>query len=528
MSGHAKEFRFDEDARNALRDGIDQLADVVAMTLGPRGRNVGLQASWGSPTITSDGHSIARDVELKDPFLNLGAAMAKEVAAKIKEKTGDGTTTGIVLLRALVQAGVKNIASGASPISIKRGMEKALEALLKQIDAMAVAIKSGAETRNIATVSASGNSEIGQCIADCFAKVGKEGVISVEEGKGTQTAIEIVEGMQLDRGYVSAYFSTNNEKMIAELNHPFLLVTDKKISSAQEILPILQHIAATSSELLIIAEEIEGDALSTLVVNKLRGTLKVAAIKAPGFGDRRKALLEDIAILTGAQLITEEKGLSLRDATADLLGRADQILVGKEKTTIVGGKGDREAIEARVGQIGSEIQKTTSSYDKEKLEERKAKLQGGVAVIRVGAPTESEMKKNKQMFEDSLNATRSALEEGVVPGGGVALLRAAKEVSISLGREEQIGVQILLKSCEAPLRQIVANAGFDPSVVVNEVLEKGPSFGFNAVTEKVEDLVKAGVIDPAKTVKSSVVHAVSVAGVVLLSEALMTEDKKSE
>ena len=426
MTGKAKEIVFEEDARNALREGIDQLADVVAITLGPRGRNVGLQASWGSPTITSDGNSIAKDVELKDPFLNMGVSMGKEVAAKIKEKSGDGTTTGILLLRALVQGGVKNIASGANPIAIKRGMDKALETVLKEIDSFSVSVKNSQDTRNIATVSASGNKEVGEMIANCFDKVGKSGVVAIEEGKGTETTLEIVDGMQFDRGYLSAYFATNAEKLIVEMARPALLITDKKISSVQEILPILQQIAATGQELLIIADEIEGDALSTLVVNKLRGTLKVAAVKAPGFGDRRKAILEDIAILTGAQVVTEEKGLVLREAEADVLGKADQIVITKEKTTIVGGKGNANEIKARIAQIDAEISKTTSSYDREKLEERKAKLQGGVALIKVGAPTESEMKKKKQMYEDSLNSTRSALEEGIVPGGGVALLFASR------------------------------------------------------------------------------------------------------
>lgn len=520
-----KEIIFEEDARERLAKGIDQLADVVAITLGPKGRNVGLQASWGSPTITSDGNSIAKDVELKDTFLNMGASMAKEVAAKIKEKSGDGTTTGIILLRALVNAGIKNIASGANPISIKRGMDKALAALVKEIDAMSIAVKNDKDTRNIATVSASGNTEVGTKIAECFEKVGKTGVVSIEEGKGTETTIELVEGMQFDRGYLSAYFATNTEKLITEMSHPNILITDKKISSAQEILPILQHIATTGQELLIIADEIEGDALSTLVVNRLRGTLKVAAVKAPGFGDRRKSLLEDIAILTGAQLVTEDKGFVLRDVDPEVLGKADQIVIDKEKTTIVGGKGQAKNLKARIAQIDGEMAQATSSYDKEKLQERKAKLQGGVAVIRVGAPTESEMKKKKQMYEDSLNSTRSALEEGIVPGGGVALLRASR-TSVKLPKEEEVGAQILLKACEAPFKQIVSNTGFDPSVILNEVLGKEKSFGFNALTEKVEDLLKCGVIDPAKVVKNSLTHAVSVAGIVLLSEALIANAKE--
>lgn len=527
MSGTPKEIIFEEDVRKALSGGINELANAVSITLGPKGRNVGLQASWGSPTITSDGHSIAKDIELKDSFRNLGASMAKEVAAKIKEKSGDGTTTGIVLLQALVSGGVKNIASGANPTAIKRGMDKALEKLLKEIDSMAFTIQNNRDTRNIAAVSASGNTEIGDKIGECFEKVGKTGVVAIEEGKSTETSIELVEGMQFDRGYASAYFCTNKERLTVEMEMPNILITDKKITSAQEILPILQHIASTGQELLIIADEIEGDALSTLVVNKLRGTLKIAAVKAPGFGDRRKAMLEDLAILTGAELVSEEKGLLLRDVNAAVLGQADQILITKDKTTVVGGKGDPLELKARIAQIEAEITRTTSSYDKEKLEERKAKLQGGVAVIKVGAPTESEMKKKKQMFEDSLNSTRAALEEGIVPGGGVALLRAAIALdNSSLDKEEQVGARILLRACEAPFRRIVQNAGFDPSVVLNEVLGKDKTFGFNALTEKVEDLLQSGVIDPAKVVKQSIAHAVSMAGIVLLSEAAIVD--KSE
>ena len=518
----AKEILFDEDARDKLREGIDQLADIVAITLGPRGRNVGLQASWGSPTITSDGNSIAKDIELKDPFANMGASMAKEVAAKIKERSGDGTTTGIVLFRALVQAGLKNIASGANPTAIKRGMEKALECLLKEIDALAIDIKNSEDTRNIATVSASGHQEIGEKISECFEKVSKNGVVAIEEGKGTETTVEMTEGMEFDRGYASSYFCTNAEKLIVEMQSPKILITDKKISSIQEILPILQSIAATGEELLIIADDIEGDALSTLVINKVRGSLKVAAVKAPGFGDRRKALLEDIAILVNAQVVTEEKGLLLKNAGPEVLGSAAQITLTKDKTTIVGGTGSSENIKARIAHIDAELENTTSSYDREKLEERKAKLSGGVAVIKVGAPTESEMKKRKQMFEDSLNATRSALESGIVAGGGIALLRASRSAAIKLAPDEQIGVQILFKACEAPFRQIVANSGFDPSLYLEEALKTGKNTGFNAVTEKVEDLLKAGVVDPVKVVKNSLTHAVSMAGVVLLSEALIT------
>lgn len=520
----AKEILFEEDAREALKEGIDKLADVIAITLGPKGRNVGLQPSWGSPIITSDGGSIAKDVELKNTFVNMGVSMGKEVAAKIKEKSGDGTTTGIVLLRALVQGGIKNIASGANPISIKRGMDKALESILKEIDTMSIQIKDSSDTKNIATVSASGDTEIGKTIAECFDKVGKEGIVAIEEGKGTETSIELVEGMQFDRGYLSAYFATNQEKLTVEMSNANILIADKKISSAQEILKLLQHVATTGEELLIIAEEIEGDALSTLVMNKLRGNLKVAAVKAPGFGDRRKALLEDLAVLTGATVVSEEKGLILRDADAIVLGKADKITITKETTTIVGGQGSHDDIKARISQIDEELKNTSSTYDSEKLEERKAKLQGGVAVIKVGAHTEPEMKKRKAMYEDSLNSTRLALQEGIVSGGGVALLRAGQGIDLkNLSKEEIVGAKILIKALEAPFNQIVKNSGQDSSVILNEVLEKGKNFGFNAQTEKVEDLIKTGVIDPAKVVKNSLIHAVSMAGVVLLSEALIAD-----
>lgn len=519
MTAKPKEILFEEDARNRLRDGIERLADAVAITLGPRGRNVGLQASWGSPQITSDGHAIAKEVELKDPFANLGASLGKEVAAKIKERVGDGTTTGIVLFRALVKGGLKNIAAGGNPTAIKRGMEKALERVLKEIDSMSMSVSR--EMESIATVSASGDNEVGKTIAECFEKVGKSGVIAIEEGKSTETAVEMTEGMQFDRGYASPYFCTNGDRMLVEIANPKILITDKKISSIHDLLPILQAAAMAGDELLLIADEIDGDALSTLVVNKLRGSLKVCAVKAPGFGDRRKAMLEDLAALVGAEVVSEEKGLLLKEAGPDVLGSAEQAIIGKEKTTIVGGKGKEKAIRARIGQIEAEIKKTTNNYDKEKLEERKAKLSGGVALIKVGAPTESEMKKRKQLFEDSLNATRAALEEGVVIGGGIALLRAARSCSLKLEPEEMAGLKILARACEEPLRQIAANAGKDASTLLKEILAAGPAFGFNALTEKVEDLQLAGVLDPSKVVKSCLSHAVSMAGVVLLSEALV-------
>lgn len=524
----AKELIFEEEARNKLREGIDELANVVGVTLGPKGRNVGLQSSWGAPTVTNDGNSIIKDIELKDQYANMGAALGKEVASQMKEKCGDGTTSSILLLRALVQGGVKNIASGASPILLKRGMEAALETLLTQIDRQALAIKTDKEIQNIATASASGNEGIGEFIANAFKKVGKAGVITIEEGKGTETAIEIVEGMQFDRGYVSPYFCTNNEQMKTEMQNVKVLITDKKITSIQEIISVLQVIASSGHELLIIAEDLEGDALSTLVINKLRGTLKVCAVKAPGFGDRRKAILEDIAILTGATLISEDAGHILKDATVDLLGSADKITITKEHTTIVGGKGKQEQITARVKQIENESAKTSSSYDKEKLEERKAKLSGGVAVIKVGAATEPEMKQKKQMFEDSLNSTKAALEEGIVIGGGCALLRAAKTASLSLQGDEALGAKIVLAACEAPFKQIVTNTGLDSSVILGDVMAQGASFGFNALTEKVEDLLLAGVVDPAKVSKNALRFAIATAGVVILSETLIGNAPEEE
>jgi chaperonin GroEL len=523
MSTKAKEIVFEEDARNKLREGIDQLADVVAITLGPRGRNVGLQASWGSPQITSDGNSIAKDVELKDPFANMGVSMGKELAAKIKERSGDGTTTGIVLFRALVRGGIKNIAAGANPIAIKRGMDKGLEKILQELNKMAIVVKSRQDTRNIAAVSASGDYEVGDVIAECFEKTGKNGVVAIEEGKGTDTIIEMVEGMQFDCGYLSAYFCTNMERLLVELSQPRILVTDKKIASIQDLLPILQAIAASGQELLIIADDIEGDALSTLVVNRLRGTLKVAAVKAPGFGDRKRAMLEDIAILTGATLVSENTGMMLKAATPDALGSANQIVIAKDKTTIIGGQGSAKEIKERIEEIDAEWKNNDNKFDREKLSERKAKLSGGVALIKVGAPTESEMKKRKQIFEDSLNATRAALEEGIVIGGGMALLRASRACqSLNLSSDEMIGVQILCQACSAPFRQIVSNTGFDSSILLEEVLQAPLSFGFNAMSEKVEDLLKAGVLDPSKVVKNSISHAVSMAGVIILSEALIT------
>ncbi|CUI16237.1 Chaperonin GroEL [Candidatus Protochlamydia naegleriophila] len=524
-----KEIIFEEEAREFLLKGIKKLADIVAFTLGPKGRNVGLEKSWGAPTITNDGASIIRDIQLQDKYENMGVAMAKEVVQKIKEKCGDGTTTGTLLLRALVEAGIKNISSGASPIGIKRGMDKAVEAIVKAIEQVAIPVKTKQEKRDIAVVSASGNHEIGDLIAEAMEKVGNSGAITIEEGKTTETAIEVVKGMKFDRGYVSPYLCTNLEKMIVEMNHAQILLVDKKISNIHELLPVLQATAAAGSELLIIAEDIEGDALSTLVVNKLRGTLKVAAVKAPGFGDRRKAMLQDIAILTGATVVSEEVGISLKEIPATALGSAEKVTVTKETTTIVGGTGTPDEIAARIKQIDAEIALTKSSYDKEKLEERRAKLSGGVAVIRVGAATETEMKQKKQMFDDSLNSTKAALEEGIVPGGGVALLNASKVLNdIKLEGDEAIGAKIVLQACETPIKQIAQNTGFDGSVILSEILRSPKNFGFNALSEKVEDLVSAGVIDPAKVVKNTLTYAASAAGIILLSEALIADADEDE
>lgn len=529
MSQTAKDLIFDEEARALLKEGIDQLADVAGVTLGPQGRNIGLQASWGAPKITNDGHSVVGDIELKCQYANMGAAIAKEVASKMKEKCGDGTTTSVLLLRALVQGGVRNIASGFSPIEIKRGMEKGLEKLLIELDALSTPIQNEEELLNIATASSSGQAHLGKIIAQAFKKAGKEGVITIEEGKTTETIIDSVEGMQFDRGYSSSYFCTNAETLTVELEDVKILVTDQKITTIQDLLPILQYIASSAKALLIIADDIETDALSTLVLNRLRGTLKVAAVKAPGFGDRRKAYLQDIATLTGATLISEEIGLTLKEADSLSLGEAEKVLITKDKTTIVGGRGSKETLEAHIQSIEAEIKQCSNKYDLEKLLERKAKLCGGVSVIRVGSATEPAMKQKKQMLEDSLNSSRAALDEGIVPGGGTALLRAARKVVCdNLTKGEKIGLDLLLQACSAPLKQIIENTGLDSSVLVAEIIALASPFGFNALTEKVENLAKAGVVDPTKVIKNAIKLAVSAAATVLLSEVLIgdvEEDK---
>lgn len=524
MSEQAKDFVFDEEARALLLSGIKKLANTVIFTLGPEGRTVILE-KWSNPSISNDGYSIMEQVELKDSFENMGNLMAREVGQKIKEKCGDGTTTGILLLSALVENGIKQISAGASPIGIKRGIEKAVATVVKNLEATAIPVKTKEEICNIATVSASGNKEVGDLIAEAMEKVNRNGVITIEEGKGidAKTTIDIVEGMRFDRGYISACFCTNAEKMIAEIHEASVLLVDRKINNIHELLPVLQAVAASGKELLIIAEDIEGDALSTLVVNRLRGTLKVVAVKAPGFGDQRKALLEDIAILTGATVVSEDAGISLKELPTSALGKAEKAIIAKEHTTIVTGSGHSASIAARLKQIDNEILAATSSYEKDKLQERKAKLSGGVAVIRVGAATESEMKEKKQSFERSLNSTKAAVDEGAVPGGGVALLRASKAIEdLKLSGDEAVGAKIVMMACEAPIKQIVTNRGLDGSVVTAEVLKKPNNFGFNAKTEQVEDLVAAGVIDPAKVVKAALLHASSAAGIIIMSEALIT------
>ncbi len=524
MSDTAKEIIFEEEARQKLATGIGKLADVVACTLGPKGRSVGLEKSWGAPSVTNDGKDITGEIELADTYENMGVAMAKEAVNKIKDKCGDGTTTGTLLLRSLVDGGIKYVTSGASPILLKRGIEKGVAAVVDSIEKSATSVTTDADTRKIALVAASGDESIGGLIAEAFEKVGKEGVITIEEAKGTETTIEIVEGMRYDRGYLSPYFCTNADKMIAEMENPKILLVDGKISSIHDLLPILQTTASSGQELLIISEDIEGDALSTLVVNRLRGSLKVAATKAPGFGDKRKAMLADLAALTGATVVSEETGTSLKDVQADALGSAEKVSITKDHTTLVNGAGSSEAVAARVKQIDAEYESTTSSYDQEKLLERKAKLSGGVAVIRVGANTEPELKNRKQRFEDSLNSTQAAIEEGTVPGGGVALLHAASAAnSLDLSDDEALGAKLVAKACEAPTRQLIRNVAKEDSVYIDVIRKKGGTYGFNVVTEEVEDLILAGIVDPVKVVKAALIHASSVAGIVLISEALIAD-----
>ncbi|MBP9211987.1 MAG: chaperonin GroEL [Bacteroidetes bacterium] len=528
----AKIITFEFDARAGLKRGVDQLANAVKVTLGPKGRNVVIEKKFGAPTITKDGVTVAKEVELEDPIENMGAQMVREVASKTSDVAGDGTTTATVLAQAIVREGLKNVTAGANPMDLKRGIDLAVTKVIERLKAMSKTVEGKKEIAQVGTISANNDPTIGNLIADAMEKVGKDGVITVEEAKGTETTVDVVEGMQFDRGYLSPYFVTNADTMEAELENPFILIHDKKIGAMKDLLPILEKMAQSGRSILIIAEEVEGEALATLVVNKLRGTLRVVTVKAPGFGDRRKAMLEDIAILTGAQVISEEKGYKLENATLAYLGTAKKVVVDKDNTTIVEGAGKSEDIKKRIAEIKSQVDKTTSDYDKEKLQERLAKLSGGVAVLKIGASTEVEMKEKKARVEDALHATRAAVEEGIVPGGGVALLRAIEALTDvkTANADQATGVQILRRSLEEPLRQIVANAGLDGSVVVDKVKAGKDDFGFNALTETYENLIKAGVIDPTKVSRVAVENAASVASLLLTTEATIVEkpeEKKS-
>ena len=525
----AKDIKFDIDARDGLKKGVDALANAVKVTLGPKGRNVIISKSFGAPTVTKDGVTVAKEVELPDALENMGAQMVKEVASKTNDLAGDGTTTATVLAQAIVREGLKNVAAGANPMDLKRGIDKSVKAIVNELAKQSQKVGDSIDKiRQVAAISANNDEAVGELIADAFKKVGKEGVITVEEAKGTDTYVDIVEGMQFDRGYLSPYFVTNSEKMIAELDNPFILLYDKKISTMKDLLPILEPVAQSGKSLLIIAEDIDGEALATLVVNKLRGALRIAAVKAPGFGDRRKAMLEDIAILTGGTVIAEERGFTLENATVDMLGRAERVAIDKDNTTIVNGAGKSEEIQARVGQIKAQIEVTTSDYDKEKLQERLAKLAGGVAVLYVGAPSEVEMKEKKDRVDDALHATRAAVEEGIVAGGGVALLRARNVLhKIKTENSDEVtGIQIVYRAVEAPLRTIVENAGGEGSVVIAKVLESRKSFGYNAKTEKYVDMFRAGIIDPKKVTRVALENAASVAGMILTTECSLVDIKE--
>jgi chaperonin GroEL len=527
----AKDVRFAGDAREKMLRGVDILANAVKVTLGPKGRNVVLDKSFGAPRITKDGVTVAKEIELEDKFENMGAQMVREVAQKTNDLAGDGTTTATVLAQAIVREGAKSVAAGMNPMDLKRGIDIAVSAVVKDIEKRAKKVGSSAEVAQVGTLAANGDSKVGKMIAEAMQKVGNEGVITVEEAKALDTEVEIVEGMQFDRGYLSPYFITNAEKMVAELEDAFVLLHEKKLSGLQAMLPVLEAIVQAGKPLLIVAEDVEGEALATLVVNKLRGGLKVAAVKAPGFGDRRKAMLEDIAILTSGQLISEELGIKLENVTTAMLGRAKKVIIEKEKTTIVDGAGKKKDIEARIGQIKAQIEETTSDYDREKLQERLAKLAGGVAVIRVGGATEIEVKEKKDRVEDALNATRAAVEEGIVPGGGVALLRAKKAVGkITNGNADvQAGINIVLKALESPTRQIAENSGVEGSIVVGKIMEhKSETYGFDAQSEEYVDLVDSGIVDPAKVVRAALQDAASVAGLLVTTEAMVAEAPKKQ
>ncbi len=526
----AKDIHFGEDARAQMMSGVNKLADAVKVTLGPKGRNVVLEKSWGAPTITKDGVSVAKEIELEDKFENMGAQMVKEVASKTADNAGDGTTTATVLAQSIAKEGVKAVAAGMNPMDLKRGIDKAVGIVVDELAKLSNAVKNQEEIAQVGTISANGDAEIGQIIADAMEKVGKEGVITVEEAKGLETELDVVEGMQFDRGYLSPYFVTDSERMEANLESPYILLFEKKISNMRELLPVLESVARTGKPLLIIAEDIEGEALATLVVNKVRGVVNVAAVKAPGFGDRRKAMMEDMAILTGGKVISEELGLKLENVTLEDLGTAGTVKITKDTTTIVDGVGEKSAIEGRVALIRKQIEDTTSDYDKEKLQERLAKLAGGVAVIKVGAATEVAMKEKKDRVDDALHATRAAVEEGIVAGGGVALIRARSALEGVSGdnHDEDTGVNIVRRAVEEPLRQIVSNGGGEASVVVNEISSHDGHYGYNAQTEEYGDLVKMGVIDPTKVTRSALQYAASIAGLLITTEAMIADLPKPE
>ena len=517
----AKEIKFNVDVRSKMKDGADALANAVKVTLGPKGRNVVIDKKFGAPQVTKDGVTVAKEIELEDRFENMGAQMVKEVASKTNEQAGDGTTTATVLAQAIINVGIKNVTAGANPMDLKRGIDKAVAAVVDELKQQSKQVGDDySKVEQVGTVSANNDQYIGKLLADAMAKVGHDGVITVEEAKGTETEVKVVEGMQFDRGYISPYFMTNGDKMEAELNNPFILLTDKKISTMKDLLPVLEPIAREGRELLIIAEDVDGEALTTLVVNRLRGSLKVAAVKAPGFGDRRKEMLQDIAILTGAQVISEERGFTLENATLDMLGKAEKVTITKENTTIVGGIGSKEAIQERADAIRKQIEVSTSDYDKEKLKERLGKLAGGVAVLYVGATTEVEMKEKKDRVEDALNATRAAVEEGYLPGGGVAYIRASKAIESLKGEndDETTGIHIVAKAIEEPLRQIAQNAGAEGSVIINKIKEAKGDFGYNARTGEYVNMFEAGVIDPTKVARVALENAASVAGMFLTTE----------
>jgi chaperonin GroEL len=523
----SKLIYFDVEARDKLKRGVDALANAVKVTLGPKGRNVVIGKKFGAPQITKDGVTVAKEIDLKDPIENMGAQMVKEVASKTADVAGDGTTTATVLAQAIIQAGLKNVAAGANPMDLKRGIDKAVTELVLNLNKISKEVGSdNSKIKQIATISANNDETIGALIAEAMKVVGNDGVITVEEAKGTETDVKIVEGMQFDRGYLSPYFVTNTDKMITEMENPLILISEKKISSMKELLPILEPVVQAGKGLLIIAEDVDGEALGTLVVNRLRGSLKVAAVKAPGFGDRRKAMLEDIAILTGGQVISEERGMTLENVTMEMLGTAEKIEIDKDNTTIINGKGDKKAISSRVGQIRAQIEATTSDYDKEKLQERLAKLAGGVAVLYVGAATEVEMKEKKDRVDDALAATRAAVQEGIVPGGGVALIRAIETLEKLKGdnEDEMTGIAIVRRAAEEPLRQIIANAGEEGAVIVQKVKEGKDDFGYNARTDKFEHLYKAGVIDPTKVTRIAIENAASIASMLLTTECVIADE----